>query len=127
MATAPSREFSPDIITQFSSVTVEEQELKARKEIKGIELEERVANLEAKRDAMKWRQEERLRQGYDGDGERERTNLHVHGAVGTIGATALSGEGGAEAGHSDRLYIHIYNMYRKYGYKTAKVYIYVVC
>ena len=53
MATAPSRESSPDLCTQFSSLTLEERELKAQKDIEALELEERVASLEAKRNLMK--------------------------------------------------------------------------
>ena len=82
-------------------MSLEERELKARKEIEAMELEECVANLEAKRDTMKRRREEQLQcERYD-DGEEEgRPNLHVYGSVGTAGMAALSGEE-AEPGHSD--------------------------
>ena len=53
MAKAPSPESSPKLSGHFSAMSLEERELKARKEIEAMELEEQVANLEAKRDAMK--------------------------------------------------------------------------
>ena len=37
MAKAPSRDSSPDLCTQFSTLTLEERELKARKEIEALE------------------------------------------------------------------------------------------
>ena len=60
MAKAPSRDSSPDLCTQFSTLTLVERELKARNEIEALELEERIATLETKRDLMKCRNEERL-------------------------------------------------------------------
>ena len=99
MAKDPSRESSPELSTHFSSVSLEERELKAQKEIEAMELEERVANLEAKRDAMKRRRDEWLqREKYDEEGGRLR--LHVYGNIGTASTATLSGEE-AEPGHSD--------------------------
>ena len=60
MAKAPSCESSPDLSSHFSAMSLEERELKARKEIEAMELEEYVVDLEAKRDTMKRRHEERL-------------------------------------------------------------------
>ena len=57
---APSRG-SRDISTRFASLTLEEWEVKARKEIEALELEERVAELEARRGVMQCRREEHLR------------------------------------------------------------------
>ena len=61
MAKAPSRDSSPDISSHFASLTLEEREVKAKKEIEALELEERASELEAKRDAMRQRREKRLR------------------------------------------------------------------
>ncbi len=60
MAKPPSRDSSPELSDRFASLTLAERELKARKNIEALELEERVADLEARRDAMLRRREERL-------------------------------------------------------------------
>ena len=66
-----------------------------------MELEERVVDLEAKRDAMKWRHEEQPRCGRYDDGEEERrSRLQKYGTVGTADMAALSSEE-AEPRHSD--------------------------
>ena len=53
MAKDPSRDSSPDMSDRFASLTLEEREIKARKEIEALKLEERVAELEARRDTMR--------------------------------------------------------------------------
>ena len=101
MAKAPSCESSPDLSSHFSAMSLEERELKVWKEIEAMELEECVADLEAKRDAMKRRYEERLRCSRCDDSEEEgRLRLHAYGTVGTAGMAALSSKE-AELGHSD--------------------------
>ena len=80
-------ESSPELSSHFYVISLEERELKTWKEIEAMELEERVANLEAKSDAMKRRHEEWLPRGRYNDGEEEeRLRLHAYGTVGTGGA-----------------------------------------
>ena len=69
MAKDPSRDSSPDMSDRFASLTLEEREIKARKEIEALKLEERVAELEARRDTMRRRKEEHL--GREGNGDEE--------------------------------------------------------
>ena len=50
MPKAPSHESSPDLSSRFFAMSLEERELKPWKEIEAMELEECIAELEAKRD-----------------------------------------------------------------------------
>ena len=70
MAKAPSLDSSPDISDRFATLPLKEREIKARKEIEVLELEERVADLEVRGDAMRRRKEERLRRVGNEDEER---------------------------------------------------------
>ena len=66
-----------------------------------MELEEHIAELEAERDAMKRRREERLQQDiYDNSEEEGRLRLPGYGTVGTTGTAVLSSEE-TKLGHSD--------------------------